>query len=97
MVHGGNAGAGLPTIAQQTKAIQTTIGQIALCHPQVTWVMWLDDRQWFTLSPGITTQQLLPQIVRQLRVGDLQQLKVELPQLGEEKIGASATGIRFTR
>ena len=79
--------AGLPTIAQQTKAIQTTIGQIALCHPQVTWVMWLDDRQWFTLSPGITTQQLLPQIVRQLRVGDLQQLKVEVPQLGVENLG----------
>ena len=79
--------AGLPTIAQQTKAIQTTIGQIALCHPQVTWVMWLDDRQWFTLSPGITTQQLLPQIVRQLRLGDLQQLKVEVPQLGVENLG----------
>lgn len=79
--------AGLPTIAQQTKAIQTTIGQIALCHPQVTWVMWLDDRQWFTLSPGITTQQLLPQIVRQLRVGDLQQLKIDVPQLGAENLG----------
>ena len=79
--------AGLPTLAQQTKAIQTTIGQIALCHPQVTWVMWLDDRQWFTLSPGVGTQQLLPQIVRQLRVGDLQQLKLELPQLGSENLG----------
>ncbi|MBW4665418.1 MAG: DNA mismatch repair endonuclease MutL [Chroococcus sp. CMT-3BRIN-NPC107] len=78
---------GLPALAQQMKAIQTTIGQIALCHPQVTWVVWLDDRQWFTLSPGVSTQQLLPQIVRQLRVGDLQQLKVELPQLGEEKQG----------
>ncbi len=75
---------GLPTLAQQMKAIQTTIGQIALCHPQVTWVVCLDDRQWFTLSSGVTTQQLLPQIVRQLRVGDLQQLKVELPQLGAE-------------
>ncbi len=78
---------GLPTLAQQTKAIQTTIGQIALCHPQVTWVVWLDDRQWFTLSPGVTTQQLLPQIVRQLRLGDLQQLKIEVPQLGVENLG----------
>jgi DNA mismatch repair protein MutL len=78
---------GLPTIAQQMKAIQTTIGQIALCHPQVTWVMWLDDRQWFTLSSGVTTQQLLPQIVRQLRVGDLQQLKLELPQQETDKLG----------
>jgi DNA mismatch repair protein MutL len=78
---------GLPTIAQQMKAIQTTIGQIALCHPQVTWVMWLDDRQWFTLSSGVTTQQLLPQIVRQLRVGDLQQLKLELPQQEADKLG----------
>ena len=70
---------GLPIPAQQMKAVQTTIGQIALCHPHVTWQVWQNDREWFTLSPGATTQQLLPQLIRQVRLGDLQQLKVEIP------------------
>jgi DNA mismatch repair protein MutL len=61
------------------KAVQNTIGQIALCHPHVTWQVWQNDRQWFTLSPGSTTQQILPQILRQVRASDLQQLKVEIP------------------
>jgi DNA mismatch repair protein MutL len=70
---------GLPTPAQQMKAVQTTIGQIALCHPHVTWQVWQNDREWFSLSPGATTQQLLPQLLRQVRLADLQQLKVEIP------------------
>ena len=70
---------GLPALAQQMKAVQTTIQQIALCHPHVTWQVWQDNRPWFSLSPGITTQQLLPQILRQVRLSDLQQLKVEVP------------------
>jgi len=69
---------GLPSAAQQMKAVQTTIQQIALCHPYVTWQIWQNDREWFTLCPGATTQQLLPQILRQVRLSDLQQLKVEV-------------------
>ncbi len=72
---------GLPAPTQQMKAVQTTIQQIALCHPHVTWQVWQNDREWFTLSPGATTQQLLPQILRQVALGDLQQLKVEVPML----------------
>jgi len=61
------------------------IGQIALCHPHVTWQVWQNDREWFSISPGATTQQLLPQLLRQVRLGDLQQLKVEIPTpQGEE-------------
>ncbi|MEH2071237.1 MAG: DNA mismatch repair endonuclease MutL [Nostoc sp.] len=70
---------GLPTIAQQMKAVQATIHQIALCHPRVTWQIWQNDRQWFTISPAATTGQLLPQILRQVRQGDLQELKLEVP------------------
>ncbi|MDF5706776.1 MAG: DNA mismatch repair endonuclease MutL [Nostoc sp. S4] len=70
---------GLPTIAQQMKAVQATIHQIALCHPRVTWQIWQNDRQWFTISPAPTTGQLLPQILRQVRQGDLQELKLEVP------------------
>ncbi len=69
---------GLPSSAQQMKAVQATIWQIALCHPHVTWQVWQNDREWFTLSPGARTQQLLPQILRQVRPSDLQELKVEV-------------------
>ncbi|MBV9389409.1 MAG: DNA mismatch repair endonuclease MutL [Chroococcidiopsidaceae cyanobacterium CP_BM_ER_R8_30] len=69
---------GLPSPAQQMKAVQAMIWQIALCHPHVTWQVWQNDREWFTLSPGVTTHQLLPQILRQVRLSDLQEIKVEV-------------------
>ncbi|MEH2377079.1 DNA mismatch repair endonuclease MutL [Nostoc sp.] len=70
---------GLPTTAQQMKAVQATIHQIALCHPHITWQIWQNDRQWFTISPAATTGQLLPQILPQVRPGDLQEVKLEIP------------------
>ncbi|MEH2266782.1 DNA mismatch repair endonuclease MutL [Nostoc sp.] len=70
---------GLPTVAQQMKAVQATIHQIALCHPHITWQIWQNDRQWFTISPARTTGQLLPQILPQVRQGDLQEVKLQLP------------------
>ncbi|MBW4675476.1 MAG: DNA mismatch repair endonuclease MutL [Desmonostoc geniculatum HA4340-LM1] len=70
---------GLPTLAQQMKAVQAAIHQIALCHPRVTWQIWQNDRQWFTISRAATTGQLLPQILPQIRQGDLQEVKLEVP------------------
>ncbi|MBD2437822.1 DNA mismatch repair endonuclease MutL [Nostoc sp. FACHB-110] len=70
---------GLPSATQQMKAVQAVIHQIALCHPQVTWQIWQNDKVWFTISPAATTGQLLPQILPQIRQGDLQELKLELP------------------
>jgi DNA mismatch repair protein MutL len=54
------------------------IHQIAICHPQITWQVEQSDRPWFTISPGTTAQDILPQIIRDLKLGDLQHLKVEL-------------------
>jgi len=70
---------GLPAIAQQLKAVQMTIQQIALCHPHVTWQVWHDDREWFTISAGKSSQYVLPQILRQVHLSDLQELKIEVP------------------
>lgn len=70
---------GLPPVSQQLKAIQATIHQIALCHPNVTWQVQQNERPWFTISPGTTAQQILPQILKQVRLHDLQHLTVEVP------------------
>jgi DNA mismatch repair protein MutL len=69
---------GLPNTNQQMKAVQAIIHQIALCHPQVAWQVWLRDRIWFSLSPAATMGKLLPQILHQVRQGDLHELQVEL-------------------
>lgn len=69
----------LPTLAQQMKAVQATIYQIALCHPHVTWQVWQNDRQWFTLCPSASIGQVLPQILHQVKEADLQELKLEIP------------------
>ncbi|MCA1991612.1 MAG: DNA mismatch repair endonuclease MutL [Coleofasciculus sp. S288] len=79
---------GLPSIAQQLKAVQATIQQIALCHPSVTWQVQQNDRPWFTISPGKVAQQILPQILKQVRQTDLQYLALDVPTpsgTGEEE------------
>ncbi|MEA5564920.1 DNA mismatch repair endonuclease MutL [Anabaena sp. UHCC 0399] len=70
---------GLPPTAQQMKAVQATIYNIALCHPQVTWQVSQNDRAWFTISPASTVGQLIPQLLSQVRQGDLQELTLEIP------------------
>ncbi len=70
---------GLPSVALQLRAVQAMIQQIALCHPRVTWQVHQNDRPWFTISPGTSAQQILPQILKQVRQTDLQHLSVEVP------------------
>jgi DNA mismatch repair protein MutL len=65
---------GLPTLAQQMKAVQETIYQIALCHPHVAWQVWQNERMWIKISPAPTMGKLLPQILNRVRQGDLHEL-----------------------
>lgn len=65
---------GLPSPAQQLRAIQTMIHHLALCHPQVTWQVQHSDRDWFTVFPGASTRHVLPQILRSAQISDLQEL-----------------------
>jgi len=69
---------GFPTPVQQMKAVQGIVQQIALCHPHVTYQIWQNDREWLTISAAATAGQLLPQILPQLRPGDLQELQLSL-------------------
>lgn len=75
---------GLPPISQQLRAVQMTIHQLALCHPQVTWQVQQNDREWFNLWAGNTARQLLPQMLRDVQLGDLRELRLEVPQKDEE-------------
>jgi DNA mismatch repair protein MutL len=68
----------LPPIAHQLRSVQITLYQLALCHPHVTWQVWQHDREWFNLWSGKTARQILPQILRDVQLGDLQELNVQL-------------------
>ena len=70
---------GLPAAAQQLKAIQSAIQQLALCHPQVTWQVQQEGQSWFSLSQGKDSHHILPQILKQVSYSDLQSLVLECP------------------
>ena len=80
---------GLPTIAQQIRSVQSMIQQIALSHPQVTWQVQQNDREWFNIWSGETARKILPQILRGVQIGDLQETTLEVPT--PEKIGSSSS------
>jgi DNA mismatch repair protein MutL len=70
---------GLPAIAQQIRAVQAMIQQIALSHPHVTWQVQQNDREWFNVWAGETARKILPQILRGVQIGDLQEMTIEVP------------------
>jgi len=69
---------GLPSIAQQMKAVQGLIQQTALCHPHVTWQVWQNGREWFSIYPTANIKETLSQFLHRVHPSDLQELKVEL-------------------
>ncbi|MEM9267085.1 MAG: DNA mismatch repair endonuclease MutL, partial [Cyanobacteria bacterium P01_F01_bin.13] len=71
----------LPSTAQQLRQIQQTVQQLALCHPQVTWQVAHTDRDWLTLWPGSTAKTVLPQILRDVAVQDLAQVRLGADEL----------------
>lgn len=70
---------GIPSFAQQLRQVQTTIQQMALCHPHVTWLVEQNDREWFAIWPGETARSIVPQLLRDVQPGDLQDLRLTLP------------------
>ncbi|MDK2412362.1 DNA mismatch repair endonuclease MutL [Aphanizomenon sp. PH219] len=72
---------GLPATNQQLKAVQNVIQQIALCHPHVNYQIWQNDKEWFTICPAPTVGKLIPQILPQVRQGDLHEVNLPIPNL----------------
>lgn len=68
---------GLPPLPKQLRTVQRIIQQLALCHPHVTWQVQQNDRPWFCLWASPSAQQILPQILRDVQSGDLQEVRLE--------------------
>lgn len=66
---------GLPSTSQQLKAVQQTIYQIALAHPRMTWQVYQNDRLWFNLWGGNSAKDLLPQLLKDVRIEDLAEIQ----------------------
>ncbi|MBE9028460.1 DNA mismatch repair endonuclease MutL [filamentous cyanobacterium LEGE 11480] len=64
----------LPPLPQQLKAVQAIIQEMALAHPQVTWLIEQNHRPWIHIWPGSTAKQVLPQFIRDLQANDLVEL-----------------------
>lgn len=86
---------GLPSLAQQMKAVQATIQQLALCHPHVTWQVCHNEREWFTISPSTKIGQLLPQILNQVKEADLHELKLEIPNPQESAVNTQHSALHL--
>lgn len=63
-----------PARPQQLRAIQQEIYALALCHPALTWQSRLDNRPWFTLWPGVSALQMLPQVLPRIQVTDFREI-----------------------
>jgi DNA mismatch repair protein MutL len=51
---------------QVLRSIQSMIGDYALCHPNVTWQVRHNDRDWFNVAPGESPKDILLQLLRTL-------------------------------
>ena len=85
---------GLPPVSQQLKTIQRLIYQIALCHPKVTWQIKQNTNQWFSISPGVTARDILPQFLKKVNSSDLHYLKTEIatPNFKKAPLAQSSVG-----
>ncbi|MGL5081228.1 MAG: DNA mismatch repair endonuclease MutL [Microcoleaceae cyanobacterium] len=72
----------LPSPAQQLRGVQLLIQSIALCHPHVTWQIFQGAIPWLQINPGENAQFILPQLLRSIRLSDLQYLRSKLKAQG---------------
>lgn len=61
----------LPSLTSSLRSLQTTIYNLALTHPEVTWQVQQSERAWILLRPAPTPRLLLPQCLPTVEVSDL--------------------------
>jgi DNA mismatch repair protein MutL len=72
---------GLPNLNHQLRQVQTIIYHLALCNPQIAWVVEQHQRPWFQIVASKTAQQIIPQLLPKVRVNDLQYVELNLRSL----------------
>ena len=79
--------AGLPNLNHQLRQVQMMIYHLALCNPQIGWVVEQHHRPWFQIVASKTAQQIIPQLLPKVRVNDLQyvELNIRSSDLLEER------------
>ncbi|PSN19820.1 DNA mismatch repair endonuclease MutL [filamentous cyanobacterium CCP5] len=80
---------GLPDGNQQLRAIQRSLQQMALCHPQVTWQVELGDRPWFVMAAAPTPRMLLPQMLKNFEESDFRETTISLEPKPERPLQGS--------
>ncbi len=83
---------GLPALSQQLKGVQAVIEHLALCHPQVTWQVWHNKRLWLNISPGKTSQDILPQLLKRVHHRDLEFLSQQVEIRENSELYSLETG-----
>ncbi|MBE9221523.1 DNA mismatch repair endonuclease MutL [Cyanobacterium stanieri LEGE 03274] len=71
-----------PPFKQQIKQIQTLIGQLSLCHPQVTWQLFVDDKLTLYIHGDNEIKKILSQLSKTIKYHDLtsQQITINTPE-----------------
>lgn len=67
-----------PPLSQDLKQVRQVVYHMALCHPQVTWTIELNDSSWFSLTPGETARPLVPQMVKSVGESDLREAVTDI-------------------
>lgn len=69
---------GNPPISNQIKNITNLIGQLALCHPQITWQLFINNKLYWQISNSKTAKNILPQLIKKVKLSDLQEIELNL-------------------
>ncbi|AUC60097.1 DNA mismatch repair protein MutL [Cyanobacterium sp. HL-69] len=70
-----------PPFKQQIKQIQVLIGQLALCHPHVTWQLFVNDKLILYINGNEQIKKVFSQLSKTINYNDLtyQQITVNTP------------------
>ena len=81
----------MPPTSQQLRSLQLTIQHLALCHPHVTWQVYQNDRDWFSIWNSSSAKQILSQLLRDIQPSDLHEVELESPEWGTDITPTSHT------
>lgn len=75
-----------PPFKQQLKKIQILLGEFALCHPHITWQLFVNERLIFFLSRSQSASEILPQLLKTIHYSDLKTIKKNIDTPKEKSL-----------